>query len=240
MLAVENHLMIVEEMTLSFDNVYFWSDSMVVLGWIKSDDAKLPKYIDRRVTSIRDASGADQWRHVSTDVNPADAATRGSCDVTAWLQAPRFLIDGNNLLTSCVSARADTGKVMDDSSTAASCLSNGNNICDQLLQLGNTGAEAAQNNTANDGLSNTDNAGNHVSSTLAARAHPANTNNPDDPTAALINHFSSLYRLKRSVIWLYKYVNWRRNKAVAATRKSTGCACICSAAFGRKALRTTH
>ena len=63
-LAVDNHLMIVEEMTLSFDAVYFWSDSMV-LGWIKSDDAKLPKYIERRVTSICEASGVEQWRHIT-------------------------------------------------------------------------------------------------------------------------------------------------------------------------------
>ena len=132
-LAVENHLTIVEEMRLSCDDVYFWSDSMVVLGWIKSDDAKLPKYIDRRVTSIREASGADQWRHISTDINPADAATRGSCDVTTWLQAPRFLYDVNASIT-CVSARADNYKVKDDGCTVYGCLSNENNIFDQFLQ----------------------------------------------------------------------------------------------------------
>ena len=96
MLAVENHLMIVEEMRLSYDDVYFWSDSMVVLGWIKNDDAKLPKYIDRRVTSIREASGADQWRQVLTDVNPADTATRGSINVTKWLRATAFLYSNHD------------------------------------------------------------------------------------------------------------------------------------------------
>ena len=67
-------------------------------------------------------------------------------------------------------------------------------------------------NTANGGLSNTDNTADHMSTVMTARVLPA-YDDKVNPTAALINHFSSIYRLKRSVIWLYKYVNWRRNKA---------------------------
>ena len=51
-------------------------------------------------------------------------------------------------------------------------------------------------NTANDGLSNTDKAADHVSSAMAARVQPTHGNKAN-PTAALINHFSSIYKLKR-------------------------------------------
>ena len=47
-------------------------------------------------------------------------------------------------------------------------------------------------------------------SALAATLH-AVQENITDATEKLINYHSSLYRLKRSVLWLYKFVKWRGN-----------------------------
>ena len=65
------------EMGLVFNTTFFWSDSMVVLGQIKSVDGKFATFVHRRVTDICQASDSEQWRYVLTDLNPADIATRG-------------------------------------------------------------------------------------------------------------------------------------------------------------------
>ncbi|XP_066941172.1 uncharacterized protein [Macrobrachium rosenbergii] len=50
-----------------------------------------------RVRQIRDFSNVNQWKYISTDLNPADVASRGvgsvmSSDMTHWLEGPDFLI----------------------------------------------------------------------------------------------------------------------------------------------------
>ena len=41
-LSARNHLLLTDEMNVKFDEVHFWSDSMVVLGWLNNTDACLP------------------------------------------------------------------------------------------------------------------------------------------------------------------------------------------------------
>ena len=92
-LAVQNHLLLTTEMTLKFTEVYFWSDSTVVLGQIKSKDRRFPRFTANRIAAIHQSSTPDQWRYISTDDNPADVATRGSYCLDRWLNAPRFMFD---------------------------------------------------------------------------------------------------------------------------------------------------
>ena len=95
-LAVENDLMIKNEMGLVFNATFFWSDSMVVLGQIKSEDGKFPTFVHRRVTDVRQASDPEQWRYVPTDMNPADITTRGATELDQWLSAPLYLLANEN------------------------------------------------------------------------------------------------------------------------------------------------
>lgn len=76
-----------------------WTDSTIVLSWLRRLPPKTPPFVVNRVQNILEYSSADQWRHVSTGDNPADLASRG---VTAdklpnnllyfcgppWLQLP--------------------------------------------------------------------------------------------------------------------------------------------------------
>lgn len=76
-------------------DTYFWTDSTIVLCWIKKEPSLLKDYIANRVTLIRGAGGV--WQHVDGTQNPADLLTRGisvdqlkSC--TLWWHGPPWLL----------------------------------------------------------------------------------------------------------------------------------------------------
>jgi len=76
--------------------VHCWSDSTIVLHWIKEGPAKVNQYVSTRVREIKQLTNAADWRHCSGNENPADRISRGICsgfmeDESAWLQGPKFL-----------------------------------------------------------------------------------------------------------------------------------------------------
>lgn len=84
-----------KELSIEIHEVIFYTDSKVVLGYVKNETRRFHVYVANRVQLIRDASEPHQWRYVDTTENPADLATRG---VTAtalmqsnWLNGPPFL-----------------------------------------------------------------------------------------------------------------------------------------------------
>ena len=81
-------------LTVTVDKVFKWTDSIIVLQWINSTN-KHPIFIANRVSEILENTSADQWNHVTTGDNPADAGTRGmSAEVlqsSSWVRGPDFL-----------------------------------------------------------------------------------------------------------------------------------------------------
>jgi hypothetical protein len=78
------------------DNVTFWTDSMIVLGWLKMLPIKLTTFVRNRVSDILENSGSFTWRHVPTPENPADLLSRGAdCNdmqsLELWWSGPQFL-----------------------------------------------------------------------------------------------------------------------------------------------------
>ena len=75
---------------------HFWSDSKVVLRWIKNPDLRLPKFVARRIDTILRASRSEQWHYCASGDNPADVATRplstNSCSdrMKLWLAGPNI------------------------------------------------------------------------------------------------------------------------------------------------------
>ena len=71
-----------------------WTDSTIVLQWINSTN-KYPSFIANRVCEILENTSVDQWNHVATCDNPADAGTRGmSAEVlqsSSWVKGHDFL-----------------------------------------------------------------------------------------------------------------------------------------------------
>ena len=73
---------------------FTWTDSTTVLQWLHST-SKLPIFIANRVCETLENTIVDEWNHVSSNDNPADAGTRGmSAEVlqsSSWVRGPDFL-----------------------------------------------------------------------------------------------------------------------------------------------------
>ncbi|XP_048006827.1 uncharacterized protein LOC125242157 [Leguminivora glycinivorella] len=71
---------------------YLWTDSLVVLGWMKSSKLLSP-FITRRVNEIKE-NKEFEFRYVDTNRNPADLATRPDLwesKKELWFKGPEFL-----------------------------------------------------------------------------------------------------------------------------------------------------
>jgi len=73
-----------------------WTDSTVVLGWLNSHNKRLKTYVANRVSQILEITQTNQWRHVRTNENPADIASRGVkpsqlLNSTFWWNGPEWL-----------------------------------------------------------------------------------------------------------------------------------------------------
>ena len=65
-------------LTLTVERTLMWTDSTTVLQWLHFID-KQPVFVVNRVAEILELTTIDEWNHVTTVDNPADAGTRGPC-----------------------------------------------------------------------------------------------------------------------------------------------------------------
>ncbi|XP_069105811.1 uncharacterized protein [Argopecten irradians] len=95
-LAVRVSSILGDELGLRIDRNVFWSDSMIVLQYIKNKKRRFHTFVANRVAIIHDGSSPESWRHVDGSLNPADDASRGLnvSEMVAkkrWKQGPDFL-----------------------------------------------------------------------------------------------------------------------------------------------------
>lgn len=57
---------------------YFWTDSSIVLSWIRGDPNRWKTFVCNRICTILQTSTVCQWHHISTHDNPADCSSRGA------------------------------------------------------------------------------------------------------------------------------------------------------------------
>ena len=89
-----------------------WSDSMVVLAWIKSNPSKWKPFVANRVVKIQDLTDLSQWKYCPGKENPADLVTRGLSaeelvSSSLWLHGPKFLVDNHVSCTDFVEPDCD-------------------------------------------------------------------------------------------------------------------------------------
>ncbi|XP_031762669.1 probable E3 ubiquitin-protein ligase TRIM8, partial [Xenopus tropicalis] len=88
-------------MDTEIDQVKYYTDSKVVLGYICNSVRRFYVYVANRVERIRRISRPKQWNYVPTGLNPADIATRSVPAVvltqTIWFAGPKFLTDQSSI-----------------------------------------------------------------------------------------------------------------------------------------------
>ena len=83
-------------LNIPLQDVFAWSDSTIVLCWLHMPPDRLNAYVSNRVGDILTRVPSQHWRHVPTETNPADLASRGVSpkdlvDSELWWQGPDWL-----------------------------------------------------------------------------------------------------------------------------------------------------
>ena len=78
------------------ENWHAWTDSSIVLAWLDGQPRLFKPYVSNRVSLILQATSPNHWRHVPTEENPADCASRGMMpaelyDHSLWWTGPDWL-----------------------------------------------------------------------------------------------------------------------------------------------------
>nr|XP_049704680.1 uncharacterized protein LOC126056266 [Helicoverpa armigera] len=96
LLGAKLYTKIIKSLRLNFTNVYFWTDSTIVLGWLRMSPNTLKTFVQNRVVQINELTGSLKWLHVGSKSNPADLVSRGvtldalrTTDI--WWHGPPFL-----------------------------------------------------------------------------------------------------------------------------------------------------
>ncbi|GFV38168.1 integrase catalytic domain-containing protein [Trichonephila clavipes] len=86
-----------QALKLNATNTFLWSDSMIVLPWIRKESYQLKAFVANRIATIQEMTSSEQWRYVATEDNPADFVSRGmdslklkTCEL--WWNGPKFLM----------------------------------------------------------------------------------------------------------------------------------------------------
>ena len=92
---------VLQGLKLPMEAVCFWTDSEIVLHWLRRPSSAWKVFVGNRVQAIHDVSDPKDWDHVSSEDNPADIMSRGvSVDqlmesVLYW-EGPDWLQKGRN------------------------------------------------------------------------------------------------------------------------------------------------
>ncbi|XP_050599186.1 uncharacterized protein LOC126926913 [Bombus affinis] len=88
--------MVKNSLTIDVSRIVYWTDSTIVLQWIKSSPHTLKTFVANRVAEIQTKTNIADWRHVPTDDNPADLISRGQAPKeflrpNIWKHGPEWL-----------------------------------------------------------------------------------------------------------------------------------------------------
>ena len=62
--------------TIPISSTYAWTDSTIVLDWLSGNPRRFKTFVGNRVSEIMEIIPSSRWRHVPTEHNPADCASR--------------------------------------------------------------------------------------------------------------------------------------------------------------------
>lgn len=85
-------------------NTYLFTDSEIVLHWLKGAPSQWTVFVANRVSEIQDLTVNCIWSHIPSKQNPADYVSRGMDPETLlhcnlWWRGPEFLQNSENIVT---------------------------------------------------------------------------------------------------------------------------------------------
>ena len=94
--SVKLHQFIVEELDLKIDKSYFWTDSQVVIRYLRNTSSRFKTFVANRIEIIQELSEVQDWHYVPSSMNPADLSSRGiepheTTKLKFWLNGPSYL-----------------------------------------------------------------------------------------------------------------------------------------------------
>ena len=163
------------ELKLPIDQYFLYSDSKVVLAYLKNTEKRFSKFVSHRVSAVLKVTEPSWWRYIGTRSNPADIACRPhtpeSLASSVWLKGPEFLQQpSDNLFEDTPDLEVDIPEIVPQKSALKSkrCGSNPLELigarsstfhkavgvmaavmrfCGKILQLRNRSLNAPPNNT---------------------------------------------------------------------------------------------
>ena len=66
-----------EVLKISSSRVFAWTDSTIVLDWLKGNPRRFKQFVGNRISIMMDLLPPERWRLVNGVENPADCASRG-------------------------------------------------------------------------------------------------------------------------------------------------------------------
>ena len=94
-LSTELAAFITNQLDVTIDDVKFYTDSRLVLGYIHNRTRRFHTYVSNRVHRIHLRSSPQQWNFVPSGDNPADVGSRSALanelPHTMWLRGPDFM-----------------------------------------------------------------------------------------------------------------------------------------------------
>lgn len=87
---------VINNINIKFNATYYWTDSTIVLHWIRSSSRKFKTFEANRISQIQELSDTDHWNHVESKQNPADILSRGTqpnelLNNELWYNGPHWL-----------------------------------------------------------------------------------------------------------------------------------------------------
>ena len=127
-LAARLSRFVLEELDVPDIQMFFWSDSMTVLRYLRNVSTRFKTFVAHRVQQIQDLTSVSSWNYVPSEKNPADLASRGLSasdeeKLGFWLNGPAFLKE-NTEFTGLFEEPTADGGVLETRQCAAVSASN--------------------------------------------------------------------------------------------------------------------
>ena len=100
-IGVRLYKVIIKEIDLPINEIFFWTDSMLVLQYIRDENHPFKVFVANRVTEIREQTNSEQWNYVEGKSNPVDICSRevmspvqllqDNNEGNNWIRGPKFL-----------------------------------------------------------------------------------------------------------------------------------------------------